>query len=616
MSPVKKRPSPLNTSSAAANNLDLWNVNLGKLIPSSSTTPSVLMGPLSSNIYSPRSIFQFDLAFQKSASSSKFQQSHINPLISGPVNEGFGGSPIVADHRPGLVRDGEGLWKFSITLSPTVIESCNGGLTMPAVGPGGSSVAMEGKLVNHEADGHYHGQKNKPLNEPTSTTPLDDLAVMQSQNPVAMDIESSDVGLTDNHTTLLAYGLNTGSFQSHVAASAADMRLPRREITTPALNGLQCRNALNTNLNLEENSWQQADFANYYPPYNPVAVFSPINWGFSDANLAASSWHQSTLLLLSGTPSMSDRSVGGQMMMHGLGQRNDLIAVPGYDLDSQAAILEPIARQNQSRNFHDQQQQSRPSQLLPGSSTSQPPPSQSSAGVPSQLDGLLVTTPESSESIPNHDYFFEDNPTTTIAKLSAVDPSSQPQLISAASLPIEQPLQRSSSPKKKGRCICMQKKHACQPKSKISNEGSESHVKKEDDRLKPISKEPFKSSYDQMKARITTNPEFAMACMRNKKGVYTCSHCSKRFPSILSFAKHLDQNNVKRPYRCNDQDCPWYYVGFIKAPEWKRHVSCQHDLRNQYLCPSLNCSKTFARKDSLRRHMHLVHELRAVHKFK
>lgn len=481
---------------------------------------------------------------------------------------------------------------------------------MPTLGPVVPPTSVGGKIT-HETDGQHDGQQNKPQVEHTTATLLDCLDVLQPQKPVNIRLppgpEHLGVGPSENNAELSTHDLSRSGLHPRVAAAAADTKFLKREIT-PTSNGLQWRNAQHPNLNPEEYSWLQPDNSNLYSPCSSTTIFSPISWGVSDANLASSSWHQSTLLVLSGTPNMCDRSMGGQILMHDLEQKSDVQGIPGCGLEPQALSVQSI-QQSRPQGIPDQQQQLQQLHSPPGLTSSQPPPN-ATASFHSHIDGSLTTALDYSSANSGNNFFNLNS--TTVIKPSEADLVFQPQFRPAANPTIDQPLQRSSSIKKKAHCICMQKKHACRTKSKKIPNETLNHVKKKRNGLTPSSKESFKSSYDQMIARLAVNPEFATACMKNKKGLYTCSHCSIRFPSILKFAKHLHQYDVKRAYRCDDQNCPWYYVGFFKAPEWKRHISCQHKLPNQYPCASQNCSKTFSRKDSLRRHMLLVHEMRAV----
>lgn len=91
-----------------------------------------------------------------------------------------------------------------------------------------------------------------------------------------------------------------------------------------------------------------------------------------------------------------------------------------------------------------------------------------------------------------------------------------------------------------------------------------------------------------------------------KKGKYFCSHCPSSFRTIMDLAQHMDESLVMRPFHCPEEDCPWHICGFPTASEWCRHTRSQHGSVDALGCQS--CQKTFTRKDSLKRHVMLVHD--------
>jgi hypothetical protein len=110
--------------------------------------------------------------------------------------------------------------------------------------------------------------------------------------------------------------------------------------------------------------------------------------------------------------------------------------------------------------------------------------------------------------------------------------------------------------------------------------------------------------HDLIIPQLQADPElWKRACM-NKRGLYSCVHCSSKFPNMATFAAHLDENQIPRPFVCEHLDCPWSYLGFFKRSEWVRHIRNQH---NQLLASCPTCDKQFLRKDGLRRHVSLVH---------
>lgn len=91
-----------------------------------------------------------------------------------------------------------------------------------------------------------------------------------------------------------------------------------------------------------------------------------------------------------------------------------------------------------------------------------------------------------------------------------------------------------------------------------------------------------------------------------KKGNYFCSHCSEQFRTIMELAEHMDLYSVRRSFHCTEEDCPWNVLGFATASEWSRHTRSQHGSVTLTMCTI--CNKPFTRKDSLKRHLQLVHE--------
>jgi hypothetical protein len=110
--------------------------------------------------------------------------------------------------------------------------------------------------------------------------------------------------------------------------------------------------------------------------------------------------------------------------------------------------------------------------------------------------------------------------------------------------------------------------------------------------------------HDLIIPQLQADPKlWKQACM-NKKGLYRCIHCPSKFRNMATFAAHLDENQILRPFVCAHLDCPWAYLGFFKRSEWVRHIRIQH---NQVLDPCPICEKEFLRKDSLKRHISRVH---------
>lgn len=111
-----------------------------------------------------------------------------------------------------------------------------------------------------------------------------------------------------------------------------------------------------------------------------------------------------------------------------------------------------------------------------------------------------------------------------------------------------------------------------------------------------------------------------------KRGSYRCTHCPELFPTIFEYAKHLDENEIEREYKCPFKLCPWKILGLLRRPDLRRHCAIQHkneipqELRTLLNlsetnfpileCKSRYCEKSFYRKDSYSRHVSMVHENR------
>lgn len=92
-----------------------------------------------------------------------------------------------------------------------------------------------------------------------------------------------------------------------------------------------------------------------------------------------------------------------------------------------------------------------------------------------------------------------------------------------------------------------------------------------------------------------------------KKGKFYCTHCDTKYRTILELCHHMDTEGVNRQYHCPHSDCPWFVCGFPTTSEWSRHTKSQHGEPENILKCTI-CEKSFARKDSLKRHYVLVHD--------
>lgn len=122
-----------------------------------------------------------------------------------------------------------------------------------------------------------------------------------------------------------------------------------------------------------------------------------------------------------------------------------------------------------------------------------------------------------------------------------------------------------------------------------------------------LQKNPESSSdvYQPILESIKDNTELWKSMQVGKKGLYCCTHCPEKYPTLIEYAQHLDSIRMIRSFRCEYDDCPWHYIGFEKRPHWRRHVKAQHGTRQS--CSFPGCTKVFSRKDSLRRHYRNVH---------
>lgn len=108
--------------------------------------------------------------------------------------------------------------------------------------------------------------------------------------------------------------------------------------------------------------------------------------------------------------------------------------------------------------------------------------------------------------------------------------------------------------------------------------------------------------------QLSQNEEMMNNIRKSKKGSYYCNHCHERFITMLNFAIHLDMlEGFERPFKCEFPDCPWSLIGFVKRSEAFRHTRHQHSGMREFQCEYRGCNKSFARKDSMRRHELLVH---------
>lgn len=110
----------------------------------------------------------------------------------------------------------------------------------------------------------------------------------------------------------------------------------------------------------------------------------------------------------------------------------------------------------------------------------------------------------------------------------------------------------------------------------------------------------------------------------NDNHLVICTHCNQRFDSILQLGHHFDKYKVVTPHKCPFDSCPYFLIGFSRKAELRRHCLTKHFEKGKltqsinqnikqvlnnliYSCKIDNCGKNFYRKDSLQRHLKLVH---------
>lgn len=139
----------------------------------------------------------------------------------------------------------------------------------------------------------------------------------------------------------------------------------------------------------------------------------------------------------------------------------------------------------------------------------------------------------------------------------------------------------------------------------------------------------WKTSMQGKKENVTNallnDPNFTMEQLKKpKKGLFSCLHCTFKFSSILLYANHLDTIDFERPFKCPFNDCCWKYLGMTTTAKLKRHCALQHmprlnaemkkilsinkDSYPEMKCSHKSCDKVFMRKDSIVRHLQMVHD--------
>ncbi|KAG0660972.1 conserved putative membrane protein [Maudiozyma exigua] len=116
---------------------------------------------------------------------------------------------------------------------------------------------------------------------------------------------------------------------------------------------------------------------------------------------------------------------------------------------------------------------------------------------------------------------------------------------------------------------------------------------------------------------------YPIATEKHKRGSHRCNHCPEKFSTILEYAEHMDEFNIRRKYKCPFSYCPWKILGLPGRSDLRRHCAIKHkddlddclrnslnlrgDIYTTIPCPHPYCKKIFRRKDAYKRHVNIVH---------
>ncbi|EAZ63389.2 zf-C2H2 Zinc finger, C2H2 type [Scheffersomyces stipitis CBS 6054] len=109
------------------------------------------------------------------------------------------------------------------------------------------------------------------------------------------------------------------------------------------------------------------------------------------------------------------------------------------------------------------------------------------------------------------------------------------------------------------------------------------------------------------------------------------NHCNSKFPNYLAMIDHFDKHRLNlvdyRSFKCPVAECPMHILGYEKKADLRHHVVIDHFKKGKvldqfemyssqlqaiiYVCTQDNCGKGFYRRDSLTRHIKLVHQNQA-----
>lgn len=128
------------------------------------------------------------------------------------------------------------------------------------------------------------------------------------------------------------------------------------------------------------------------------------------------------------------------------------------------------------------------------------------------------------------------------------------------------------------------------------------------DDIDELDRQPYRS----IVPRLKSDMRLWEACCAPKKGACLCGHCGGKFSNLVEFSRHLDEFQIRRHYTCPlMESCVWSVIGFSKRSEWVRHIRNQHGPKGAtFRCHYPDCQRGFIRKDTLKRHMMLLHDQR------